>query len=871
MDYLQLLLGLLLPWIGGFSWLRVIESRANPAGAPNSFRQIGYGFFLGYAGLYALVVASAALSHEVQFWPVAGVASCITVIGAFLAYQQRASGAPHGRAGHDCSRLAPLQRAVLVLLLAWIIVHLSLVALEILYRPVYPWDAWLNWMYRAKAWYTQGAIFALSSPTEWATDVSALAYNVNGNHYPTFVPVIALWAAQSLGFWSDTLINVPFLFCGMALVMGIYGQCREMGGNYLHATAAAYLLVSVPMVGTHLALAGMADIWVAGFTGLGFAALLRGLIDDNRFQILLGLFMAALAMGVKVEGLVWLLAAIAMLLLATRPWAVLGIACLSIGLGLVAWMSGVTFVDLAGWGRLGYADGLFHIPFKGGYPLMQFDLSDDYAVNFFLRGSWNLLWSLLLLGLPLLFLPKEKKLWPTLGSFYLVFMATQVVIFGFTEQGRWAEDSTAINRLPMHFLPALILCLIWPVIAIGQRYTAQAGKTNIAGPVAGGFQGRKLLPPLLAVVIMTVGLLGYLLLKLPSDQGKAIVFNPEEMGIVVGGGHVENGIGKVTTYRNNIAIVSSGPISVAADSLSLLRVDTGGENRRAAGFFWRRGSASSDVDSIPVADRGIQIMDLSSSPAWTGQITELGLIFYNDEDRAAEIYELALLPRTLGSSLSTVWNDWTHFERWSQVSSNWIAGGVRNPTISLYLFVLAGLLVLLGVYWFVAGSASRYLSLALACCLTAWIVLDLRWTVNLITQANATIASSPTDDTLSYMNGGEDREVAKFVQSARALMPETATRVLIFAVKPEMRFHMLRAKYHLLPHAAYVHEAGISSIPVKPVDYILRINPIFLEPGAKRPDAAETASLLQAQLGQKTVVIEDNEIGTLFQVGSSDG
>jgi len=357
---------------------------------------------------------------------------------------------------------------------------------------------------------------------------------------------------------------------------------------------------------------------------------------------------------------------------------------------------------------------------------------------------------------------------------------------------------------------------------------------------------------------------------LPSDQGKARIFNPEDMSIVVGGGHIKSGIGKVSTYRNNIAIVSSGPISVAADSLSLLRVDTGGENRSAAGFFWRRGIASNDVDTISVTDRGLQIKDLSSSPAWTGQITEMGLVFYNDEDRAAEIYELALLPRTMGSSLTTVWNDWTHFERWSQASANWIAGGVRNPTIPLYLFVLAGLLVLLGVYWFVAGSASRYLSLALACCLTAWMVLDLRWTMNLIMQAGATITSSPKDDTLSYMNAGEDQEIAEFVQSAKALMPATATQVLIFAVKPEMRFHMLRAKYHLLPHAAYVHGADISSIPVKPVNYILRINPIFLEPGAKRPDAAETASLLQAQLGRKTVVILDNEIGTLFQVGSSD-
>ncbi len=115
-------------------------------------------------------------------------------------------------------------------------------------------------------------------------------------------------------------------------------------------------------------------------------------------------------------------------------------------------------------------------------------------------------------------------------------------------------------------------------------------------------------------------------------------------------------------------------------------------------------------------------------------------------------------------------------------------------------------------------------------------VLDVRWTANHIFQANATIKSSPKDSTFSYIDIGRDQEVAEFIQSAKALMPEEVTQVLIMAAKQEMRFQLLRAKYHLLPHAAYVHEGGISSIPGKPVNYVLMINPLFLGPGEKRPD-----------------------------------
>jgi hypothetical protein len=86
-----------------------------------------------------------------------------------------------------------------------------------------------------------------------------------------------------------------------------------------------------------------------------------------------------------------------------------------------------------------------------------------------------------------------------------------------------------------------------------------------------------------------------------------------------------------------------------------------------------------------------------------------------------------------------------------------------------------------------------------------------------------------------------------------------------------MGFQLLRAKYHLLPHAAYVHEGSISSIPKKPVNYILMINPIFMEPGDKGPDKMETASLLQEYLGRRFVVVIDNTVGTLFQASTSEG
>jgi hypothetical protein len=866
MEYLRLILGLTLPWICGFFCLRAVEARANPHSAPNVFRQIGYGLFLGYAGLHGIVLASSALFHTIQFWPIVGVLSIVTITGGLLAYRKGIPAAPHTSIRDGITGLSPAGRLLCALLLGWIVVHLCLIALEILHRPMFPWDAWLSWMYRAKAWFLQDAIFQFSSPSEWTANMAGPAYNVAGHNYPTFVPTIALWAASSLGLWSDTLVNLPVLFCGIALAMGIYGQCRELGGNYLHAVTAAYIFISIPIVGTHLALAGQADIWMAGFTGLGFAALIKGLIDDNRFQIALGMLMAVLAVAVKLEGLVWFLATITTFLLVTRLRLALGVAGLFSILALIAWILGLTYVVLPGLGEIGYADGLVHIPFKGSYPIMQFDLLDSYYLNFFSRGSWNLLWGLLLLSLPLLFMPESKKLQRPLISFYLIFAATQIILFGFTEQGRWAEDSTAINRLPIHFVPALVLCLMLPIIRLHRRCTSGIRKIRLPEK-----QSQGLVLPLAAFAITAAGLVAYLFFTLPPDQGEPHVFNPQDLRIVVGSGHIENGTGVITAYQNNIAIISSGTINVSADTLQSLRVETGGNNKNVAGFFWRREGDSANVDSLPLTHNGVVLLDLSSNSGWKGKVTEMGLIFYKDEDSSTKFHQLSLLPQTLWSSLSTVWRGWTQREHWTQASANWIAGGSGSPMVALPIVVLAWLLILLACCWIFVGRFPRCTPIILTCCLVAWVVLDIRWTTNSIVQAFTTIESSPQSRALSYIDIAEDQEIAAFIQSTKALIAEERAQILIYDAERELSFQMFRAKYHLLPHAAYVHKGDISSMPRKDVDYVLIMNPIFMEPGEQLPDKLVTARLLQEHLGHTFEAVIDSKVGTLFRASTDGG
>ena len=84
MEYLRLGIGLLLPWLGGYYWLVAAEKRFDKGRVINPLRQIGYGLFLGYAGLLGIIQASAYLLGRVEYWPVLTAVALLTVIGGLL-------------------------------------------------------------------------------------------------------------------------------------------------------------------------------------------------------------------------------------------------------------------------------------------------------------------------------------------------------------------------------------------------------------------------------------------------------------------------------------------------------------------------------------------------------------------------------------------------------------------------------------------------------------------------------------------------------------------------------------------------------------------------------------------------------------------
>jgi hypothetical protein len=852
----------------GYTWLAAAEEKFGFSTGSNIAGRLGYGFFIGYIAVHALITLSSSLLGQVQFWPVVMTLFAMAAIGSLLHRRTLLNCRPahphsnqqrNGRpvTGEEPVGLRLIARAALVVVLVWAALHLLLVAVEILHRPVYAWDAWLSWIYRAKAWFYAGRLVPMDAPIAWLMNEPTAAYNVAGNNYPTFSPTIALWVATALGQWSETLIHLPMLLCGIALGLGLYGQCRQSGMGILPSSIAAYFLLSIPLIGAHLALPGQADIWMAGFTGLGFVAIIRGLAQENTFQIVLGLLFTVFAIATKTEGGVWLVVALITILFTARPKFSLVAISLAACISLLGWLLGVNFLELPVLGGLGVSDGSIHIPLMAVQKLEDFNLLDDYLDNFFYNGTWHLMWSFLVLSAAALLLIPAGSMRRAVASFYFMCALAHIVIFDNTAQGRWAEDYTAINRVPMHFTPALVFCFM----LIGHNLMlAQGGKFRLP-PLH-----RMLFAIFLGLAVAALGLIGFLGVKYPAGQGEPIIFNAKDLQIVVGNGVLQNDVGVINRFENNIAIASSGPISLDSNSLQFLEVETGGANQKDPTFFWRKLGEPDNVHRVKLSSSGRQLAYLTNLENWQGRISEIGLLFYDDGGKTVHLRSLTLKPQSTAINLKKIWRDWTQFEPWSLKSVNWIASGSKTPIVSLPMFVASILLATIAALLILNSSVSSTVAAVFFSMVVAWTVVDFRWTVNGVRQSNQTLDNYKGNPDLEHLHGLGDLAIASLVAQAKSVMQAPDAGVLVLATKPEMKFQVYRAKYHLLPNPAVVHEGGLEGIPrIKP-DYVLVVRQSYYEPGESKLEATQIADDLRRRYGGQAKVALNTAEGVLVHL-----
>ena len=452
-----LLTATLLPGVIGFAWLQRLWRQA-----PLSAR-LGYGYLLGVLLTVLILQAWNSIGQRLSFPPLALILGGMALIPLWL------KKAPDNSASlitpEDVTWVT-WQRALWWFLWVLLAIRFGGLLMEVILRPLYPWDAWMNWAPKARTWFELKYLAPFVEPAKWPEMSRSIGAYTLGNPeastYPPLVPLIQLWSALGLGEWRDNLINLPWWMVGMALTLAVYGQLRLLNVHPLTSMLVVYLISSMPYMNTHIALAGYADIWIAAYYMLAVMAIINWNISRSPIQFWLILLFALGCIMTKKPGMIWAATLITGLVVAGMRGRSRYIVPVGIFLVVLAGTLGLGIeIPLPDGDSLILSRELIQIPSLGNFTLEYHPVGQYFIENALLRGNWHLLgWLLAILIWPFMF--RSLMNWRLLPGFSVAAMGMSfiIVVFFFTKHYHSAVDSTTLNRAILHFLPAFFYIVL---------------------------------------------------------------------------------------------------------------------------------------------------------------------------------------------------------------------------------------------------------------------------------------------------------------------------------------------------------------------------------------------------------------------------
>ena len=387
----------------------------------------------------------------------------LLVAGVLLAAMawRRTGTTPTVQTRQSVHRLWWLLATLLLALLAW---RGWLQFDEARLRPLFPWDAWLVWSIKPKTWFLLDQWVPFVEFSQWLGSVAVNTYTDAVPAYPELIGRLQVWFASGAGCWCDPAFTVLWPALWLAMLVGGYGMLRCLGVGFGPTVLAIYALGSLPLLDSHVALAGYSDLWLAVMFGFALLCWLHWQRSRRVGALVIALVFGLSLPALKVEGAVWMLLWLAIVLLGLLPrrWRRGG------------WLAGLALIGLLG---LGLLFGGLGVPVPGlgwvqvdANQLKVTDLSTltlgwhsvtgAVLQSLFTVPNWHLLFYLA----PLLIAWRWRVLrhQTGLGLFALCLLggvAFLFVLFFLTGAGAWASDYSSINRLVMQMVPALVFLL----------------------------------------------------------------------------------------------------------------------------------------------------------------------------------------------------------------------------------------------------------------------------------------------------------------------------------------------------------------------------------------------------------------------------
>ncbi len=274
-------------------------------------------FLIAWAGILfsTLIISSIQVASVIVFGYLAQSS------GALFRRSSLPSFSIHG--SRSMSWADYLRRALLVLLLGWIIVKVLIVSYESYILPVNSFDSWAHWSSGAKfIFYEKG--LALDPSNEHYFGAGYLKVQ----RYPLHVPLLQVWASLCMNEAHESYMKVWSLYYYIAIIGLTYFSVRREASPFL-ALLAAFFVSSAPLL-TYHALIAYADLPL-GYYALGSAIcfwkyIKRASTGNGHGRsgtlVLMGVF-SAFGLWTKMEGLFFAFAwalGLALFLIRKKSW-----------------------------------------------------------------------------------------------------------------------------------------------------------------------------------------------------------------------------------------------------------------------------------------------------------------------------------------------------------------------------------------------------------------------------------------------------------------------------------------------------------------------------------------------------------------------
>ncbi len=255
------------------------------------------------------------------------------------------------------------------------------------------------------------------------------------------------------------------------------------------------------------------------------------------------------------------------------------------------------------------------------------------------------------------------------------------------------------------------------------------------------------------------------------------------------------------------ALVSLVPDLISSDYAAIAWIATDLPERAIVRLLWRNDKAPEKLNSIdvPVESGRTRPVMVADNPAWIGRITGLALAIQGPLTQPVRIRGVIAKPMGALEILGDRAREWLAFEGWSGTSINTITGGadfqdLPLPVLIALTIALAGTAVVL-IERRRPGTFGVSPPLALGTLFViAWLILDARWTGNLVRQEEQTAQQFAGKSLRDKHLAGEDAQVFAFVERARQVLPSQPARIFVAG---DTRYFRGRAAYYLYPHRVF--------------------------------------------------------------------